>query len=121
MGICAGEQELAIAHGGQLVGHLTGHKGGVMHNIKIEPDSLLYEISGADTAMVNSYHSSAVYPLSSGAYRVTATGPGGVIEAIEPLRPWSDFVLGVQWHPEKNVSEIDGLVFQSFSDTIYKK
>ena len=30
---------------------------------------------------------------------MTATAPGGVIEAVEPRSEWP--CVGVQWHPEK--------------------
>ena len=30
---------------------------------------------------------------------MTATAPGGVIEAVEPRTDWA--CVGVQWHPEK--------------------
>jgi gamma-glutamyl-gamma-aminobutyrate hydrolase PuuD len=55
---------------------------------------------------VNSRHHQAVARLGS-EVRVSARDPeDGTIEAIElPLRR---FVLGVQWHPENQVSETSG-------------
>jgi putative glutamine amidotransferase len=46
---------------------------------------------------VNSRHHQAVKQVADG-FRVTATAPDGIIEAIED--PSARFCLGVQWHPE---------------------
>jgi putative glutamine amidotransferase len=67
-----------------------------------EKDSLLGSLlqdrlSDADSCEVNSRHHQAVKQVAGG-FRVTATAPDGVIEAIED--PGARFCLGVQWHPE---------------------
>ena len=46
---------------------------------------------------VNSRHHQAVKELAPG-FKVSATAPDGVIEAIED--PGARFCLAVQWHPE---------------------
>ena len=46
---------------------------------------------------MNSRHHQAVKDVAKG-FRVAATAPDGVIEAIED--PAARFCLGVQWHPE---------------------
>jgi putative glutamine amidotransferase len=46
---------------------------------------------------VNSRHHQAVKQVATG-FKVSATAPDGVIEAIED--PSARFCLGVQWHPE---------------------
>ena len=46
---------------------------------------------------VNSRHHQAVKDVAPG-FKVSATAPDGVIEAIED--PSARFCLGVQWHPE---------------------
>jgi gamma-glutamyl-gamma-aminobutyrate hydrolase PuuD len=121
LGICAGMQELAIALGGKLAGNQTGHSDGVMHDIKIMPNTLMQRIFATANGVVNSYHSSVVHGATGGAYRVSATAQDGNIEAIEPTNPWSDFVLGVQWHPEKNTGDetsIDYKVFRAFANSV---
>lgn len=77
------------------------------HAIRIAPDSMLATVLGAKpsasgedgalTAFVNSFHHQAVSE-SGERFRVTATAPDGVVEAIESseLKP----IMGVQWHPE---------------------
>jgi putative glutamine amidotransferase len=67
----------------------------------IDKDTLLAALMGerltGDTCEVNSRHHQAVKDLANG-FRVTATAPDGVVEAIED--PGARFCLGVQWHPE---------------------
>lgn len=77
------------------------------HAIRIAPDSMLATVLGAKpsasgedgalTAFVNSFHHQAVSEPGE-RFRVTATAPDGVVEAIESseLKP----IMGVQWHPE---------------------
>jgi putative glutamine amidotransferase len=72
------------------------------HEVWVEKDSLLAKLMGerlveSDTCDVNSRHHQAVKKVAD-RYRVTATAPDGVIEAIED--PAVRFCLGVQWHPE---------------------
>src|SRR6185436_18518557 len=72
------------------------------HEIWVEKDSLLSSVmgdrlSGADSCEVNSRHHQAIKTVAPG-FRVSATAPDGVIEAIED--PQSRFCLGIQWHPE---------------------
>jgi putative glutamine amidotransferase len=117
LAICRGVQVLNVAFGGSLVqdipSQVTGalqHKFAVpphqsyalAHEVWFEKDSLLGSLlkdrlSDADACEVNSRHHQAVKQVASG-FRVTATAPDGVIEAIED--PAARFCLGVQWHPE---------------------
>jgi len=60
--------------------------------------------SGELTIYVNSFHHQAVSDCGK-RFRVTATAPDGIIEAIESNEHKS--ILGVQWHPEW--LEADGL------------
>ncbi|HZT77061.1 MAG TPA: gamma-glutamyl-gamma-aminobutyrate hydrolase family protein [Vicinamibacterales bacterium] len=114
--ICRGVQVLNVACGGTLVQDIPSEvTGGVNHSLTVPPntpytlahevwvekDTLLARLLGdrvsADSCEVNSRHHQAVKAIASG-FRVCATAPDGVVEAIEdPARP---FCLGVQWHPE---------------------
>ena len=72
------------------------------HDIWMENDSLLARLmqerlNGNDSVAVNSRHHQAIKELAPG-FRVVATAPDGIIEAIED--PKVPFCLGVQWHPE---------------------
>jgi len=115
--ICRGVQVLNVAAGGTLVQDIPSQVQGALnhslvvpqhqaydlaHEVWVEKDSLLAKLLGdrligADTCEVNSRHHQAVKTVAGG-YRVTATAPDGVIEAIED--PAARFCLGVQWHPE---------------------
>jgi len=115
--ICRGVQVLNVAAGGTLVQDIPSEVAGAVnhslvvpphspyelaHEVWVEKDSLLAKLLGerlvgSDTCEVNSRHHQAVKTVAPG-YRVSATAPDGVIEAIED--PAARFCLGVQWHPE---------------------
>ena len=115
--ICRGVQVLNVACGGTLVQDIPSQvKGALTHDLPVPPNqpySLAHEIwlekdsllsilmrerlSDSDACEVNSRHHQAVKDLAPG-FRVCATAPDGVIEAIED--PEKPFCLGVQWHPE---------------------
>jgi len=115
--ICRGVQVLNVACGGTLVQDIPSQvKGALLHDLPVPPNqsySLAHEVwldkdsllsvlmrerlSDADACEVNSRHHQAVKDLARG-FRVSATAPDGVIEAIED--PEQRFCLGVQWHPE---------------------
>jgi putative glutamine amidotransferase len=115
--ICRGVQVLNVAFGGSLVQDIPSQLSGALqhkltvpphqsyalaHEVWFEKDSLLGSLlkdrlSDADSCEVNSRHHQAVKQVANG-FRVTATAPDGVIEAIED--PGTPFCLGVQWHPE---------------------
>ena len=116
LGICRGIQVLNVACGGTLVQDIPSQLPGagshnlavpehesyeLAHEIWIEKDSLLAQLMrdriADDGCEVNSRHHQAVKGVAKG-FKVTATAPDGVIEAIED--PESAFCLGVQWHPE---------------------
>jgi putative glutamine amidotransferase len=116
-GICRGIQILNVAFGGSLVQDVPTEVPGALehslpvpqhesyalaHEVWLEADSLLARLmrerlSDGDSCEVNSRHHQAVKRVANG-FRVSATAPDGVIEAIED--PAARFCLGVQWHPE---------------------
>lgn len=71
------------------------------HKVKINHDSLLYQIIEKDEIDVNSFHNYHITP--SHIYKSVAKSPDGIIEAIE--YPNSTFNMGVQWHPEKSLDK----------------
>jgi putative glutamine amidotransferase len=117
LAICRGVQVLNVACGGTLVQDIPSQVPGagehsfkvppnepylLAHEVWVDKDSLLLKVmserlEGADTCDVNSRHHQAVKAVAPG-FRVSATAPDGVIEAIED--PAARFCLGVQWHPE---------------------
>jgi gamma-glutamyl-gamma-aminobutyrate hydrolase PuuD len=115
--ICRGVQVLNVAFGGTLVQDIPSQVPGALHHsLKVppnEPYTLAHEVwvekdtvlstlmcerlTDAEVCDVNSRHHQAVKDVAQG-FKVAATAPDGVIEAIED--PAARFCLGVQWHPE---------------------
>jgi putative glutamine amidotransferase len=124
LAICFGTQMLNVWRGGTLVQHLNGvpvnHAAGravaVAHTAAVEPDSLLGQMvvvedlperDGALRLPINSSHHQSVDTPGDG-LRISARSPeDGVVEAIEgtPEGVGGNFVLGVQWHPERTFDE----------------
>jgi putative glutamine amidotransferase len=122
--ICFGTQMLNVWRGGTLVQHLTGmpvnHKAGravgIAHMAAVAPASLLGELAAIENIPeqdgflrlpINSSHHQAIGIPGDG-LRVSARSPeDGVIEAVEgtPDGVGGNFVLGVQWHPERTFDE----------------
>ncbi len=106
LAICRGEQLLNVMMGGSLyqdipsqISGAVGHAGGATHKIGLEPESLLAELYGTDSLLVNSFHHQAVKAPAPG-IRITARSKEGIVEAYE-----TDQVLAVQFHPEKMVAQ----------------
>ncbi len=114
--ICRGVQVLNVACGGTLVQDIPSLLKGAgphsftvppndsysfAHEVWVDKDSLLSRLMKErlvdESVDVNSRHHQAVKDVAPG-FKVSATAPDGVIEAIED--PSARFCLGVQWHPE---------------------
>ena len=132
LGICRGFQEMNVALGGSLhqkVHELPGmmdHREddtqpldvqyGPAHAVAITPGGVLASLGLPDTIQVNSIHSQGVDRLAPG-LQVEATAPDGLIEAFS-LKQGKAFAIGVQWHPEWQVSSNPYYlaIFQAFGD-----
>lgn len=121
LGICGGCQMLNIACGGTLVQDIATthpdskvlHRGvdgqRVKHDIILTEGSRLKGIYETEKVSVVASHHQAV-KVVGGEFKVAAVAEDGVIEAIElPDR----FVVGVQWHPERDF-EINKSLFVEF-------
>jgi microsomal dipeptidase-like Zn-dependent dipeptidase/gamma-glutamyl-gamma-aminobutyrate hydrolase PuuD len=119
LGICRGEQMIAIALGGTLYQDLPSQykaEEGVettsallhhsqeeardvtTHEVKIAEGSLLESVMGKCEALaVNSFHHQAVKDCGRH-LKVVARSSDGVVEAVESAECKS--IIGVQWHPE---------------------
>jgi putative glutamine amidotransferase len=123
--VCFGTQMLNVWRGGTLVQHLApmpinhaaGRAIGVAHPAAVAPGSLLAEIVAPDlqppssnlepALPINSSHHQAIGIPGDG-LRVSARSPqDGVVEAVEgtPEGVGGNFVLGVQWHPERTFEQ----------------
>jgi len=110
LAICRGMQMLNVVLGGTLIQDIPSQVGTaichndpekprntIAHEVAIAPGSRLHQILPLGRIEVNSFHHQAPKQLGKGLVPV-AFSDDGVIEAVELAG--SQFVLGVQWHPE---------------------
>ncbi|KAB0504269.1 gamma-glutamyl-gamma-aminobutyrate hydrolase family protein [Pseudomonas lini] len=136
LGICRGFQEMNVAFGGSL--HQKVHEAGPFmdhreddslplegqyapsHPVHVQPGGVLAGLGLASEIQVNSIHGQGIERLAPG-LRVEAVAPDGLIEAVSIIEGKA-FALGVQWHPEWQVSfNPDYLaIFQAFGDACRK-
>ncbi|MFM7630733.1 MAG: gamma-glutamyl-gamma-aminobutyrate hydrolase family protein [Alphaproteobacteria bacterium] len=122
LGICGGQQLLAVILGATLIQHIPDAVPTALaheqpnprteagHMVTVAPDSLLFRIVQKQTLHVNSAHHQAVRAVPE-TLTVNAVAPDGIIEGIEDSR--YRFCLGVQWHPEYHVDSADGRLFDA--------
>lgn len=123
LGICGGAQLLNVAFGGSLLqhipdavpGHLAHEQPGPRdrpgHAVRIQPGTRLERICGAGEIQVNSAHHQAV-ERPGAPLVVNAVASDGVVEGVE--HPELSFCLGVQWHPEYEISPADHALLFAF-------
>ena len=105
LGICRGIQLINVALGGTLYQDLereypeSGAHRNAVHTVKTQRGSFLHRALGKEF-QTNSFHHQALMTCGEG-LAVTARTADGVIEGVEHCsRP----VLGVQWHPERDLA-----------------
>ena len=122
LGICAGEQLLAVLMGGTLIQdikseteseieHYVDMRTVAAHEINIKLGTVLHQIIGDTTMQVNSHHHQAVKEVSE-KFIASAWSDDDIIEAIEI--PGKKFCLGVEWHPEFLANSKELSIFKAF-------
>ena len=107
LAVCRGIQLLNVARGGTLVQHLPAvtsephlvveRRRELVHRVRIDPDSELRKILGADELGVNTLHHQAVDRVGDG-LREVAWAEDATIEGLEDR---DRRIIAVQWHPEQ--------------------
>ena len=112
LGICRGEQILNVALGGSLivdipteydtlVVHRCDDPQNYRHEIFINKNSLLFELSGISKGSVNSNHHQAINKLAVD-LKISARTADSLVEAVEWKNPENKaFLIAIQWHPER--------------------
>lgn len=130
LGICGGMQLLNVIFGGTLHQHLPdalvnnqpssiNHSPPIRalltaHDITCVAGTKLASYSKTERCAVNSVHHQAVDRLGEGLI-VSAYADDMLIEALES--PKHRFVLGIQWHPEFLLSDVDINIFKEFIES----
>lgn len=128
LAICRGHQMVNVALGGTLIVDIPTQlpnalnhrqmerKTELVHEVKVEPDSLLARLAGQGTFGVNSTHHQAVDKLAP-PLRAVAKSSDGVVEAMELKDAAAlPFLLTVQFHPERLIDKgkVFGQIFNGF-------
>ena len=128
LAICRGLQVLVVACGGILwqdlpseLSHGLDHGRGASrhtgsqrarHRVILLPGSLAARAAGATEFEVNSSHHQAAQMVRGGLV-IAGWAPDGIVEAVE--MPGARFVLGVQWHPEDMLDQVEqAAIFAAF-------
>lgn len=111
LAICRGPQLLNVALGGTLIQDIPSQvpgalkhnsddeRGARIHDVAIEPGSLIAAAVGSTHISVNSLHHQSILEPAPG-LKITARAPDGIIEGVESESPdW--WAMAVQWHPEE--------------------
>ena len=90
LGICGGHQALNIFMGGSIkkLDDPANHRDAdsVNHTVTVTNGSFMYDVFGAETALVNSYHNWELDDIEPGFEVVSRTVRDGVVEAFDLLR-----------------------------------
>ena len=108
LGICRGLQLINVFKGGTLYLDNGETKNKIhrkitedkIHLIQVEKNSFFHSIVRQDSGEVNSAHHQSIDKLGKDLKAVAHT-EDGVIECIESASPEEQFLLAVQWHPER--------------------
>jgi putative glutamine amidotransferase len=132
LGICYGCQILNVYLKGTLMQDIPAERQGagkhgrtdlapgsvaddLEHKAKLAPGSHLAELARGTEAKINSSHHQAIDQPGNGLKVTAIAGEDGIVEGVE----WtggSNWVVGVQWHPERMVG--DGFAERLFGEFV---
>jgi putative glutamine amidotransferase len=121
LAVCYGCQILNVHQGGTLVQDIPAEKPGtdahgktdlaasaatkdLEHGATLAEGSQLKKLAGAAQVQINSSHHQSI-DRPGEKLLVTALGTDGIIEGVELQSP-DDWVVGVQWHPERMPDDV---------------
>jgi len=132
LGICRGLQLVNVILGGKLIQDL-GTEANVLHSnldtfdkqheVTIVKNTLLHQLCGLSTGVVNSAHHQMADPQKTGSgLIINAVGHNGEIEGLEFAdKSNKPFMLLVQWHPERMAdqqNELSKNIIHTFTKAI---
>jgi len=132
MGICRGSQLLNVVCGGTLYGDVQKEKSSPLrhidaahydtyrHAISIVTGSPLEKWYRRNTLQVNSYHHQGVRKLAR-RFKPMAFAGDGLVEAF--CDPNAEFVVGLQFHPERMLEEASGnwRIWRAFGSAVRRQ
>jgi gamma-glutamyl-gamma-aminobutyrate hydrolase PuuD len=132
LGICRGSQLLNVVCGGTLFGDVQKEKKSRLkhidfdhydtyrHPISLAAGSPLRNWYGRAELRVNSYHHQGIRDLAP-RFKPMAHAKDGLIEAF--YDPKADFVVGLQFHPERMQEEAEGnlQIWQAFGSAVERR
>lgn len=124
-GICYGVQSLNVWRTGKLLQHIESEVAHEVkhearaHTVKLHADTMLAKLaerssSSKDELWVNSSHHQSLRVIGDGLRQSATSARDGIVEAVEGTSP-DQWVLGVQWHPERTFAE------DAFSRTLFEE
>ncbi|MCD6368401.1 MAG: gamma-glutamyl-gamma-aminobutyrate hydrolase family protein [Thermoproteales archaeon] len=132
LGVCRGIQVINVALGGTLIQDIDsevdpviphnfreGGKDYRVHFVEIDRTSRLYEILGVSRLKTNSFHHQAVKNVAE-VLRPVAWTEDGIIEAVES-KDKKVFILGVQWHPETMLDDLQLRLFKALVEAASRR
>lgn len=117
LGICGGMQFINVFHGGSIHQDIKAllpdalcHEGGEVHDVTVIGDTVFGGFTEEKKFEIKSYHHQAINRVGEG-LRVSALAPDGIVEGFEST---DGRVMGFQWHPELERSQLSELIFTRF-------
>lgn len=117
LGICLGMQTMCVIAGGEIIQDIPdlcpnaathGNPSRKLpHDVDLVPGTKLSGLAPTGRVPICSSHHQAVKDVPA-PYVLAATSSDGIIEAVED--PTREFVVGVQWHPERHDGQPDWLI-----------